>query len=77
MSMTVEDGGSKQAKPVPNTPSNVLEQFKLNDKVVIVNGAADGIGEWIEEVDGIFYVGGLRYSQESNACIRPGGESSR
>ncbi len=38
MSMTVEDGGSKKAKPVPNTPSNVLEQFNLKGRVVVVNG---------------------------------------
>lgn len=49
MSMTVEDGGNKQAKPVPNTPSNVLEQFQLKGKVVIVNGAADGIGYAVAE----------------------------
>lgn len=49
MSMTVEDGGSKQARPVPDTPSNVLEQFKLKGKVVAINGAADGIGYAVAE----------------------------
>lgn len=49
MSMTVEDGGNKQAKPVPDTSSNVLEQFNLKDRVVIVNGAADGIGYAVAE----------------------------
>ena len=47
--MTVEDGGSKQAKPVPDTPSNVLEQFQLRGKVVAINGAADGIGYAVAE----------------------------
>ena len=47
--MTVEDGGSKQARPVPSTPSNVLEQVNLNGKVVAINGAADGIGYAVVE----------------------------
>ncbi|KAI0407006.1 putative short-chain dehydrogenase [Xylaria palmicola] len=31
-------------RPVPETPANVLEQFRMTDKVVVVTGAADGIG---------------------------------
>ncbi|KAI0457226.1 putative short-chain dehydrogenase [Xylaria acuta] len=31
-------------RPVPDTPSNVLEQFRMTGKVVVVTGAADGIG---------------------------------
>lgn len=38
MSMTVEDGVPCQAKPVPDTPSNVLEQFSLKGKVAVVVG---------------------------------------
>ncbi|KAJ5900866.1 NADP-dependent mannitol dehydrogenase [Penicillium subrubescens] len=47
MSMTVEDsapGREGFPRPFPNTPTNVLEQFRLDGKVVVVNGAADGIG---------------------------------
>lgn len=36
-------------RPVPNIPNNVLEQFKLHGKVVVVNGAADGIGLAVAE----------------------------
>ncbi|KAI0156568.1 putative short-chain dehydrogenase [Xylariaceae sp. FL1272] len=36
-------------KPVPDTPANVIEQFKMTGKVVIVTGAADGIGYAVSE----------------------------
>ncbi|OOQ88025.1 Sorbose reductase SOU1 [Penicillium brasilianum] len=47
MSMSIEDSATGRdgfPRPFPNTPSNVLEQFRLDGKVVVVNGAADGIG---------------------------------
>lgn len=46
MSMTIEDSPGREGfpRPFPNTPTNVLEQFCLDGKVVVVNGAADGIG---------------------------------
>ena len=47
--MTVEEGGNRQAKPTPNTPTNVLQQFRLDGKVVVVNGASDGIGYAVAE----------------------------
>jgi sorbose reductase len=31
-------------RPVPDTPSNVVDQLKLTDKVCVVTGASDGIG---------------------------------
>ncbi|PYH93612.1 NAD(P)-binding protein [Aspergillus ellipticus CBS 707.79] len=31
-------------RPFPNTPTNVLEQLRLTGKVVVITGAADGIG---------------------------------
>jgi sorbose reductase len=31
-------------KPVPDTPSNVMQQFSMIDKVIVVTGAAEGIG---------------------------------
>ncbi|KAJ5287890.1 hypothetical protein N7478_003576 [Penicillium angulare] len=36
-------------RPFPNTPSNVLDQLRMNGKVVIVTGAADGIGLAVAE----------------------------
>lgn len=36
-------------RPFPNTPSNVLEQFKMAGKVTVVTGAADGIGYAVAE----------------------------
>ena len=47
MSMSIEDSVAAREgfpRPLPDTPSNVLEQFRLDGKVVVVNGAADGIG---------------------------------
>lgn len=50
--MTVENCTvvrSDYPQPFPNTPSNVVEQFKLNGKVAVVTGAADGIGLAVAE----------------------------
>jgi 3-oxoacyl-ACP reductase-like protein len=47
MSMTTEDCIKVRPgfpRPTPDTPHNVLEQFQMKDKVVVVTGAADGIG---------------------------------
>lgn len=47
MSMTFEDCGKVREgfpRPFPDTPANVVEQLRLNGKVVVVTGAADGIG---------------------------------
>lgn len=50
MSMTVQDTATpRKARPVPETPENVLEQFSLKGKVVVVNGASDGIGYAVAE----------------------------
>ncbi|KAI9148960.1 putative NADP-dependent mannitol dehydrogenase [Paramyrothecium foliicola] len=52
MSMNVNDTTVERAgfpRPFPNTPSNVLEQFRLTGKVIVVNGASDGIGYAVAE----------------------------
>ncbi|KAI0392460.1 putative short-chain dehydrogenase [Xylariaceae sp. FL0594] len=36
-------------RPVPDTPNHVMEQFRMTGKVVIVTGAADGIGYAVAE----------------------------
>ncbi|KAF4920929.1 putative NADP-dependent mannitol dehydrogenase [Colletotrichum viniferum] len=36
-------------RPFPDTPSNVLEQLKVTGKVIVVTGAADGIGYAVSE----------------------------
>ncbi|KAI0467772.1 putative short-chain dehydrogenase [Xylaria cf. heliscus] len=36
-------------RPIPETSSNVLEQFRMTGKVVVVTGAADGIGYAVTE----------------------------
>lgn len=43
---TVRDGFPR---PFPNTPNNVLEQLRLDGKVVVVTGAAGGIGFAVAE----------------------------
>ncbi|BCS24453.1 uncharacterized protein APUU_40897A [Aspergillus puulaauensis] len=52
MSMTQENCAVVRdgfPRPFPNTPSNVLDQFKMAGKVVTVTGAADGIGYAVAE----------------------------
>ncbi|KAL2837560.1 short chain dehydrogenase [Aspergillus pseudoustus] len=52
MSMTIEDCTQVRAgfpRPFPNTASNVVEQLSMAGKVVIVTGAADGIGYAVAE----------------------------
>lgn len=36
-------------RPFPSTPSNVINQLSLQGKVVVVTGAADGIGYAVAE----------------------------
>ncbi|KAE8136347.1 putative short-chain dehydrogenase [Aspergillus pseudotamarii] len=52
MSMTVADCTKIREgfpRPFPDTPTNVLEQFKMSGKVAVVTGAADGIGYAVSE----------------------------
>ncbi|KAE8359168.1 putative short-chain dehydrogenase [Aspergillus caelatus] len=52
MSMTVADCTKTREgfpRPFPETPTNVLEQFKMSGKVAVVTGAADGIGYAVSE----------------------------
>lgn len=47
MSMSIEECQAPRPgfpRPVPEGPSNVLDQFSMKGKVVIVTGAAEGIG---------------------------------
>lgn len=48
--MTIEECQTpRQSKPVPDTPNNVLQQFSMRDRVVVVTGGADGIGLAVAE----------------------------
>jgi hypothetical protein len=49
--MSLEDQTKREGfpRPVPQIPNNVLEQFRMDGKVVVVNGAADGIGLAVAE----------------------------
>lgn len=49
--MTIEEVAAqpRQPKPVPDIPSNVLQQFSMKGRVVLVNGASDGIGSAVAE----------------------------
>jgi sorbose reductase len=43
MSMTIEDCSvPRQPRPVPDTPSNVLQQFSMKGKVVVITGSSPG-----------------------------------
>lgn len=49
--MSIEEvvASPRTAQPVPNIPTNVLDQFSLKGRVVAVNGASDGIGYAVVE----------------------------
>lgn len=49
--MTAEEvvSQTRPPRPYPDTPENVLEQFKLKDRVVCITGASDGIGFAVAE----------------------------
>ncbi|KIW29124.1 uncharacterized protein PV07_04961 [Cladophialophora immunda] len=51
MSMTYEEclTNSRPARPLPNVPSNVMEQFSMRGKTCIVTGASRGIGLAVAE----------------------------
>ncbi|GAO52419.1 NAD(P)-binding protein [Saitoella complicata NRRL Y-17804] len=50
MSMSVEDCAQPRAsRPVPHTPTNVLDQLSLKGRTVCITGAADGIGFAVAE----------------------------
>lgn len=52
MSMSVQDcAGAREGfpRPFPDTPTNVLQQFQMKGKVVIITGAADGLGYAVAE----------------------------
>lgn len=52
MSMSIKDCNVPRdgfPRPVPNIPNNVFEQFKMQGKVAVVVGAADGIGAAVAE----------------------------
>src|SRR4051812_5778888 len=47
MSMSIEECQQPRVgfpKPVPDTPTNVLQQFSMKGKTIVVTGAAEGIG---------------------------------
>ncbi|KAH8711826.1 L-xylulose reductase-like protein [Phaeosphaeriaceae sp. PMI808] len=74
MSMSIEECQTSRPgfpKPVPNTPTNVLAQFSMKDKVTIVTGAAEGIGGAV--ADAIAEAGGhvaLWYNSNPQALER-------
>ncbi|KAL9113243.1 MAG: hypothetical protein Q9227_002578 [Pyrenula ochraceoflavens] len=50
MSMTIEEcGAPRPPLPVPDTPTNVFEQFRMSGRVVCITGASDGIGFAVAE----------------------------
>ncbi|PYI11260.1 short chain dehydrogenase [Aspergillus sclerotiicarbonarius CBS 121057] len=52
MSMSTADSATVREgfpRPFPNTPTNVMAQLRLSGKVVVITGAADGIGYAVAE----------------------------
>ncbi|KAI4632083.1 uncharacterized protein J4E87_001554 [Alternaria ethzedia] len=74
MSMSVEECQAPRPgfpKPVPDTPTNVMQQFSMKGKVIVVNGAAEGIGGAV--ADAMAEAGGnvaLWYNSNSAAITR-------
>ena len=46
-------------RPVPDTPDNALDQFRMAGKVVVVTGSADGIGYAVAEAMAEAYAAGV------------------
>jgi sorbose reductase len=74
MSMSIEECQTPRPgfpKAVPNTPTNVMQQFSMKGKVTIVTGAAEGIGGAV--CDAIAEAGGdvaLWYNSNAAALQR-------
>ncbi|KAG9185794.1 sorbose reductase SOU1 [Alternaria panax] len=74
MSMSVEECQTPRAgfpKPVPNTPTNVMQQFSMAGKTIVITGAAEGIGGAV--ADAMAEAGGnvaLWYNSNSAAITR-------
>lgn len=52
MSMTLENCAEVREgfpRPFPDTPTNVLAQLRMDGKVSVITGAADGIGYAVAE----------------------------
>ncbi|KAH4821078.1 hypothetical protein HBH61_019610 [Parastagonospora nodorum] len=74
MSMSIEECQTPRPgfpKPVPDTPTNVMQQFSMKGKVIVVTGAAEGIGGAV--ADAMAEAGGdvaLWYNSNSAAIKR-------
>ncbi|PIG88672.1 short-chain dehydrogenase [Aspergillus arachidicola] len=80
MSMTVSDCTQIRdgfPRPFPDTPANVLEQFKLNGKVVVVTGAADGIGLAVAEAMAEAGANVALWYNSNDAAIKRGEELAK
>jgi len=76
--MTLEDSAlPRQARPVPASPSSVLQQFNMKGKVLAVTGASDGIGWAVAEA--IAEAGGslALWYNTNDAAISKGADLSR
>jgi sorbose reductase len=75
MSMTVEECAARRApRPVPNTPDNVLEQFRMRNRVVTITGASDGIGFAVAEAMAEAGANLALWYNTNNAAVKKGAE---
>ncbi|KAF1941083.1 NAD(P)-binding protein [Clathrospora elynae] len=75
MSMSIEECQTPRPgfpKPVPDTPVNVMQQFSMKGKVIVVTGAAEGIGGAV--ADAMAEAGGdvVLWYNSNEAAIRKG-----
>lgn len=73
MSMSIEECQTPRPgfpKPVPDTPTNVMQQFSMKNKVIVVTGAAEGIGGAV--ADAMAEAGGnvALWYNSNNAAIK-------
>lgn len=57
--MTIQDAAHTRdgfPRPFPSTPTNVLDQLRMTNKVAVITGGADGIG--LSVAEGIAEAGG-------------------
>jgi sorbose reductase len=67
--MSIEDAARVRdgfPRPFPDIASNVVQQFRMDGKVVVITGAADGLG--LSVAEGIAEAGG-HVALWYNSCV--------
>lgn len=79
MSVTLEESlaSRRPARPTPETPNSVFSQFRLDGRVAVITGAADGIGFAVAEAYAEAGAHLALWYNRNDAAIAKGAELSR